>query len=140
MITLYYFTPQTMSGFPLQLQVQPYYGYGGTQTQTVVVPVQEMTPTVVYPAQQPLITMNQYAQAGTVLVQPQQYQLQLPYTTQYTLVPCNHAPGMGATACWMHRPPGDLMQLGQPAPGRPGQWVQWCNGAVTWLAAPVETA
>ncbi|ERS97501.1 hypothetical protein HMPREF1624_05669 [Sporothrix schenckii ATCC 58251] len=102
-----------MSGYPLQQAINPQLAYGA--------------PSVVYPAQQSIYTsVNPHMPGRAVLVQPQPYG-----------IPCNHAPG--ATACWMHRPAGELMQLPAPAPGRPGQWIQWCNGAVTWLAAPIET-
>lgn len=140
MFTQLYFVPtQPVSGY--QYQLQQVYGYQQTQAyqlqplqiqQQQLQMYQQVQPfynaqSVVYPAQQSVYTaVNPYMPGGAVLYQPQQ-----------NVLPCSHSPG--ATACWMHRPAGELMQLPAPAPGRPGQWIQWCNGAVTWLAAPIET-
>ncbi|CAK7211828.1 hypothetical protein SEUCBS140593_001296 [Sporothrix eucalyptigena] len=85
------------------------------------------TTTVIYPAQQPIYTaVNPMVPGNAALVQ-----------LQAVGWPCEHMANGGN--CWMHRPVTELRSLPAPPPGRPGQWIQWCNGSVTWLAAPIET-
>ncbi|CAK7225867.1 hypothetical protein SCUCBS95973_006007 [Sporothrix curviconia] len=106
----------TMTVYTLQPAVQP----------MMTVPV-AAAPTVLCPAQQPVYAaVNPTMPGGAVLVQPQPVGW-----------PCEHISNGGS--CWMHRPTGELKSLPPPAPGRPGQWIQWCNGSVTWLAASVAT-
>ncbi|CAK7203152.1 hypothetical protein SEUCBS139899_005881 [Sporothrix eucalyptigena] len=76
------------------------------------------TTTVIYPAQQPIYTaVNPMVPGNAALVQPQAVGW-----------PCEHMANVT-----------ELRSLPAPPPGRPGQWIQWCNGSVTWLAAPIET-
>ncbi len=43
------------------------------------------------------------------------------------------------SSCWMHRPPGGLMQLPPPPPGRPGQLIRWSNGTTAWLGPEIDS-
>ncbi|CAK7243461.1 MAG: hypothetical protein STHCBS139747_004986 [Sporothrix thermara] len=112
--------PPDMTVFTVQPAPQPMMTVPITTAPTT-------TGAVIYPAQQPVYTaMNPAMPGGAVLVQPQPMGW-----------PCEHM--SNGASCWMHRPAGEIMSLPATPPGRPGQWIQWCNGSVTWLAAPIET-
>ncbi|TPX16839.1 uncharacterized protein E0L32_003401 [Thyridium curvatum] len=38
------------------------------------------------------------------------------------------------TTHWALRPPGDYGRVVPPPPGRPGQWVQFADGQIAWVA------
>ena len=87
---------------------------------------------VVYPNVHPL-----FADVNTGLQPLQMHPQQVYFQHQPSvLAPCAGACYPGLSSCWMHRPPGEMMHLPPPPPGRPGQWVQWHSGEVLWLAPP----